>query len=87
MVCLELMQKMAYAIGEQAYQQLYQALQQTKHQAVLTYFDSNWHSIKEQWVEGLKVQQRNFLMQTNNRAESINQKLKCRAILQGSQGQ
>ncbi|KAI0241980.1 hypothetical protein LSAT2_015341 [Lamellibrachia satsuma] len=47
---------MAYATGEQAYQQLYQALHQTKHEAVLTYFDSNWHGIKEQWVEGLKEQ-------------------------------
>ncbi|KAI0220150.1 hypothetical protein LSAT2_028326 [Lamellibrachia satsuma] len=47
---------MAYATGEQAYQQLYQALHQTKHEAVLTYFDSNWHGIKEQWVEGIKEQ-------------------------------
>ena len=76
LVCLELMQKMAYASGEQVYGELYQSLQWTKHVAALTYFDSNWHGIKEQWVEGLKLQQRSFLTRTNNRVESINQKLK-----------
>ena len=36
----------------------------------------NWHAIREQWVEGLKWCQRSFLTRTNNRVESINQKVK-----------
>ena len=69
LVCLEFMQKMAYASGEQAYEGLY-------HMAALKYFDSNWHGIKEQWVERLKLQQRSFLTRTNSRFESVNQKLR-----------
>ena len=76
LVCLELMQKIAYASGEQVYGELYQSLQRTKHVAALKYFDSNWHGIRELWVEGLKQQQRSFLTRTNNRVESVNQKLK-----------
>ena len=76
LVCLEILQKMAYAAGEVEYAKLYVDLQQTRHPAVMTYFDANWHTIREQWVEGLKLRQRSFLTRTNNRVESINQKLK-----------
>lgn len=36
----------------------------------------NWHSILHEWVDGLKNATCNFMNRTNNRVESINQKLK-----------
>ena len=45
-------------------------------QRVVEYFDSNWHGICHEWVDGLKTASCNFMNRTNNRVESINQKLK-----------
>ena len=46
------------------------------HVAVLKYFDNNWHGIREQWVEGLILQQRSFMTRKNKHVESVNQKLR-----------
>ena len=46
------------------------------HKSVTDHFDGNWHSIREQWVDGLKNSQCKYLNRTNNRVESINAKLK-----------
>ena len=43
---------------------------------MLNYFDKNWHGIRNQWVEGLKHDSCHYLNSTNNRSESINQKVK-----------
>ena len=40
------------------------------------YFNESWHSIKDEWVLGLKSACGSFLNSTNNRLESINGKLK-----------
>ena len=45
-------------------------------QRVVEYFESNWHDIRHEWVDGLKNSCCNFMNRTNNRVESINQKLK-----------
>ena len=45
-------------------------------QRVVEYFESNWHSIHHEWVDGLKNATCSFMNRTNNRVESINQKLK-----------
>ena len=42
-------------------------------QRVVEYFESNWHSICHEWVDGLKNATWNFMNHTNNRVESINQ--------------
>ena len=42
----------------------------------MEYFDNEWHSIREQWVEGLKAMAFNFLTSTNNRVESSNGQIK-----------
>lgn len=47
----------------------------TPHQ-VVTYFNKNWHNIREQRVTGLMSESGNFLNSTNNRLESFNLKLK-----------
>eukprot|EP00118_Oscarella_pearsei_P022379 m.257443 g.257443 ORF g.257443 m.257443 type:complete len:148 (+) comp40409_c0_seq24:702-1145(+) len=44
---------------------------------VIDYFEKNWHPIRQQWVEGFKNSFSNFMTNTNNRLEAINQKLKA----------
>lgn len=44
---------------------------------MIQYFNDNWHLIRNEWVEGHKNKYTNFLNSTNNRLESINQKLKA----------
>lgn len=73
---LEIIQSMAYAPNEEVYQDLYVQLMDTRFSAVKVYFTENWHSIRDEWVEGNKKKYSNFLNSTNNRLESINQKLK-----------
>ena len=74
-MCLEIVSKMAYAMSEEQYSELYDQLKNAP-QRVVEYFDSNWHAIRHEWVEGLKNASCNFMNRTNNRVESINQKLK-----------
>ena len=70
---LEILQCMAYA---KSYQVLYEQLLSTGLNAVMKYFNDNWHLIRNKWVEGHKNKYTNFRNSTNNRLESINQKLR-----------
>jgi zinc finger SWIM domain-containing protein 3 len=73
---LEIIQSIAYAPTEEVYQDLYVQLMDTRFSAVKVYFIENWHSIRDEWVEGTKKKFNNFLNSTNNCLQSINQKLK-----------
>jgi len=73
---LDILQRMSYATSEETYFNTYEELQQTKLKAVQEYFDDNWHEIRDEWVCGLKDDNLMFQNHTNNRVESINQKLK-----------
>jgi zinc finger SWIM domain-containing protein 3 len=75
---LEILQSMAYSKSEEVYKDLYNhQLMSTTLSAVKKYFNENWHSIRDEWVEGSKNKYTNFLNSTNNRLASINQKLKA----------
>ncbi len=71
-----MVQKMAYATTEAHYRELYANFQRSAPREVVLYFDENWHSIRDEWVLGMKSNCGNFLNFTNNRLESINGKLK-----------
>lgn len=71
-----MIQKLAYARNEQQYQEYYLLFKDAVPKQVLEYFDSEWHLIRKQWVEGLKALSFNFLTSTNNRVESLNGKIK-----------
>lgn len=73
---LEIMQRLAYAKSIKHYDELYNSLKDTVGESIFSYFTRNWHPIKHQWVEGLKLTKECLLNSTNNRLESINQKLK-----------
>ena len=77
MMSLELLSKMAYARSEEAYLQIYDELTECAPKGVLEYFNENWHTIRNEWVDCLKNLQCNFMNRTNNRLESLNGKLKA----------
>ena len=62
--------------NQQLNMQLHQDLHRANLKSVTEYFDTNWHPIKEQWVDGLKNDNVTFQNRTNNRLECINQLLK-----------
>jgi len=65
--CLKLFTELVYARGHTQYEQAREKLHNTKLTSVVSYFEKNWHSIKDEWVQGER---------TNNRLESINAKIK-----------
>ena len=71
-----MVQKLAYACSEAQYSELYCQFQRDAPKEVITYFNTNWHSIKDEWVLGMKSSCGSFLNFTNNRLESFNGKLK-----------
>lgn len=74
---LSITQELAYARNENIYMQKYEEFTQLcPNDRVKSYFDTNWHNIRNEWVEGLKAQQFNLGTRTNNRLESFFQKLK-----------
>lgn len=73
---LELLMKMAYSRSSAEYDKLYQDLLQMKLPMVTEYFNLNWHPIKSEWTLHGKNEWNNYMNYTNNRVESLNQKLK-----------
>ena len=72
---LELLQKIAYCKSLEEYNVLYERLCEDFPDSIKSYYIKNWHSIKTEWVEGLKKGV-NLGNRTNNRIESINDKIK-----------
>ena len=58
--CLTQLQSLAYANSEEVYTSLYDFFKRTAPQQVMDYFDDNWHTIRHEWVQGLKKKQLNF---------------------------
>lgn len=75
-LCLDMLQQMAYATSEEGYSDIYNRFCSCTPPTVVEYVRENWHPIHEQWVMGMKFSSGNFLNNTNNRQECINQKLK-----------
>ena len=74
--CLKFIKKIRYARNETEYDGLYRQFLAMAPADVKTYYNNNWHPIREEWVTGFKLVAGNFLNGTNNRLESINGKLK-----------
>lgn len=67
---------MAYTTTEAQYNDLHAEFLKCTPGEVVSYFDENWHEIRNEWVLGMKSNCGNFLNFTNNWLESINGKLK-----------
>ena len=74
--CLEYITKMAYSTSETEYNTVHKQFVETAPKSCAKYFEDNWHPIREEWVMGFMFTTGNFLNRTNNRLESLNQKLK-----------
>ncbi|OXU16629.1 hypothetical protein TSAR_009246 [Trichomalopsis sarcophagae] len=72
---LEIIRKMIYSYSECRYNELYSEFCEIASKEVRTYFDHNWHNCKNEWVRGF-MNFYNFCNETNNRTESLNQKIK-----------
>ncbi|XP_053376767.1 zinc finger SWIM domain-containing protein 3-like [Mercenaria mercenaria] len=72
---LQILQKIAYSNSLSEYKDNKELLEGTNIQPAIAYFSQHWDSIKDQWVVGLSSSY-SLGNKTNNRLESINQKIK-----------
>lgn len=79
---LEIIQKLIYAKSENVYDEIYDEFKEKVPQAVSEYFDRNWQPIRGDWAL-FNMTSANLRNRTNNRLESINNKIK-QVILKNS---
>ncbi|XP_036335427.1 protein FAR-RED IMPAIRED RESPONSE 1-like [Rhagoletis pomonella] len=72
---LTFVQRLAYSESKEEYDKVYKEFRKEVPSDVLDYYNDNWHGIIEEWVVFSMVEG-NLMNRTNNRVESINQKLK-----------
>ena len=75
-VCLGIVRNMVYSATADQYDEHFTRLKATPYHKVIDYVTNAWHPIRSEWVQGLKEQQFTLGETTNNRLESINQKIK-----------
>ena len=73
---LEILTKLAYSSSADEYNKHYLELQGCGLRSVIAYYNTNWHPIRQQWVECFKGANFTAGERTNNRLESINAKIK-----------
>lgn len=72
---LNMLQTLAYSPSEDAYAATYKEFSCKAPKKVLEYYNQNWHPINDEWTNfGMTCG--NFNNRTNNRLESINNKIK-----------
>ena len=77
-------QEITYSRNEDEYLTKYRSLCDVVPDRMKDYYNSNWHGIRDEWVEGLKYLSMNFGTQTNNRIESFFSHLKKSIVMRGS---
>lgn len=75
-LCLDILQKIVYSRSGDEYEANFGLLQASGVQSVINYYINNWHSIRDQFVECFKGRNVTLGNRTNNRLESINEKIK-----------
>jgi len=74
--CLTILQALAYASDDDAYNSSTARLLAVGYGKVSKYFQESWHPIRHEWVAVLKAQHQTLGDTTNNRLKSINAKIK-----------
>lgn len=74
---LKILQELCYSRSEDEYQKQYEKLCELKLEGVMEYYNKNWHNIRNEWSLYARNNYCNYLNDTNNRSESMNQKLKA----------
>lgn len=75
-LCLQILQKIVYSESPEEYGENVDMLRSTGIESVFKYFNDNWAPIKEEFVECFKGRNLTLGNRTNNRLESINEKIK-----------
>lgn len=75
-LCLDILQKIVYSHSAEEYEQNVEMLLSTGFKSVNAYYINNWAPIKEEFVECFKGRCLTLGNRTNNRLESINEKIK-----------
>jgi zinc finger SWIM domain-containing protein 3 len=75
-LCLDILQQIVYSKSQDEYDQKVELLMATGLESVCTYFRNSWDPIKEEFVECFKGRALTLGNRTNNRLESINEKIK-----------
>lgn len=73
---LEILQRLCYASSYDYYEEQYKKLCELNIESVTEYFNTNWHSIRDEWTLCGRNKYSNYLNSTNNRSECMNQKIK-----------
>lgn len=73
---LEIIQKIVYSRTAEEYNSLYEELLNLDLPEVSSYFNENWHVIRDEWTLHGRNRHANYMNATNNRLESLNGKLK-----------
>lgn len=74
-IVLDLLDRLTKSHSETEYDSLYRKLCETKLDLVISYFDKNWHSIRDEWTR-YSLSNSNFGDYTNNSVETTNARLK-----------
>lgn len=73
---LDILQRLAYSESSQSYDNVYKELCDLNLQHVTSYFNENWHGIKDEWTMFGRNQYAHFMSTTNNRSERLNRTIK-----------
>lgn len=73
---LEILQKLVYSQSTESYDSNYKELCDMNLEHVTSYYNENWHCIKEEWTMHGRNKYAHFLNTTNNRCERLNRTLK-----------
>ncbi|XP_055306078.1 uncharacterized protein LOC129570476 [Sitodiplosis mosellana] len=73
---VNILRKMVYAESQAQYDRCYQQLTNMNCPLLMEYFNTYWHGIQEKWVAHYVNQHANYENRSNNRLESVNQKIK-----------
>uniref|UniRef100_A0A8D8YXM5 Zinc finger SWIM domain-containing protein 3 n=1 Tax=Cacopsylla melanoneura TaxID=428564 RepID=A0A8D8YXM5_9HEMI len=73
---LSVLEKIAYSTNEIEYEKNYEELIQLGFKELLSYYNTNWHPIRYEWVRGFMKSIKTFNITTTNHLESLNQKIK-----------
>jgi len=73
---LEIVTKLAYSKSESEYEEFYQDLLYSGLTNVISYYNSNWHEIRHEWVHCFKGVSFTLGERTKNHLENINGKIK-----------
>lgn len=73
---LTILQRLVYPCSEEQYNAAYNELINLNLEHVTSYYNENWHCIREQWTLFGLNEHCSYMNTTNNSMESLNQKLK-----------